>query len=201
MDHSKVAIAVSKTLAVVQMGFGLIVLLAFGFCTIMYILDEEAAVEVGTGFLVLCLVFDALGVWLIVLSRKKTKLIQAFKKYVTAISHDPNGYIPDIAASLGTSEHIVKANLEKMIQKKYFSNAFIDLNSNCIVIAAKQPAAVPAQQAMAEASKPGADTASCTPAQAPEIVTVKCRACGGINTVRKGAAAECDYCGSSIKGE
>lgn len=32
-------------------------------------------------------------------------------------------------------------------------------------------------------------------------ITVKCQGCGGINTIRKGTVAECDFCGSVIKGE
>ena len=32
-------------------------------------------------------------------------------------------------------------------------------------------------------------------------ITVKCKGCGGINTIRKGAVSECEYCGSPIKGE
>ena len=201
MNHSKVAVAVNKTIGIIQMILGLAVLFLFGLCTIAYIFDEETAADVGVGFLIFCLVFDALGIWLLILSRRKIKLIAAFKKYVAAISCDPSGYIPDIAASLGTSEDVVKANLERMIQKKYFSNAFIDLNSNCIVIVAKNPADTAEQHARDTAPQSGADTVAYPSAQAPEMVTVKCKACGGINTIQKGAAGECDYCGSFIKDE
>lgn len=193
MNNSKVAVAVSKTVSIVQMLCGIAALFMFGICTIVYLTDKEFASETGIAFLIVCLAFDALGVWLITLSRKKTKLIKEFKKYVTAISHDPNGYIPDIAASLGTSEDVVKNNIELMIEKKFFSNAFIDKNSNCIVLANRQ-----AVQAVSTAPSYNAANTSAFEA---EMVTVKCSACGGINTIAKGQCGECDYCGSAIKGE
>lgn len=40
-------------------------------------------------------------------------------------------------------------------------------------------------------------TASSAP---PELMTVTCKGCGGVNTVEKGQVTECEYCGSKIKG-
>lgn len=199
MNKSKVAIAASKTVSFVQVLAGIAIVFMFGLCTIMYLTDTEFSADTGVGFLIFCLVLDALGVWLIVLSRKKTKLIKEFKKYVAVVSSDPDGYIPDIAASLGTSEYVVKKNLELMITKKYFANAFIDQNQNCIIIASKQNNTVstapqPQTHATAYASSP-------VTSKAIEMMTVKCKGCGGINTIQKGTIGECDFCGSSIKGE
>lgn len=193
MNDSKVAIAVSKTVSIVQLLAGIVIVFIFGLCDIVYLADEEYAADTGVGIFILFLVFVALGIWLIVLSRKKTKLIKEFKKYVTVISCSPDGYIPDLAVSLGTSEDVVRNNLELMIRKKYFSNAFIDHSSNSIVIANRQNA-----QSAASANT-GAYAHAAAPAA--QMVTVKCKGCGGINTVQKGSIKECDYCGSSIKGE
>lgn len=199
MNKSKVAIVVSNTVSFVQMLAGIAIVFIFGLCTIACFIDKEFLTDGGVVFLIFCLLLDALGVWLIVLSGKKTKLIKKFKKYVAVVSSDPDGYIPDIAASLGTSEDVVKKNLELMIKKNYFANAFIDQNSNCIVIASKQNNIVstvhqPQIHATAYASSP-------VISQAIEMVMVKCKGCGGINTIQKGVIGECDYCGSSIKGE
>jgi hypothetical protein len=199
MNNSKVAVAVSKTASIVQMLGGIVLVFLFGICTIAYLTDKEYAADTGVAFLIVCLLFDALGIWLITLSRKKAKLIKEFKKYVRVISQNPNGYIPYIASSLGTSEDAVKNNLKLMIKKKYFSNAFIDCNSDCIVIANKQkPVSTPVQQPTVSTNT---NAYSHTAAPAIEMVTVKCKGCGGINTIQKGAVGECDYCGSSIKGE
>lgn len=199
MNNSKVAVAVNKTISIVQMLAGIALIFVFGICTIVYVSDKEFAADSGVIFLLVCLAFDALGVWLIILSRKKAKLIRDFKKYVAAISHDPNGYIPDIADSLGLSEDAVKNNLELMIKKQFFSNAFIDRNSNCIVISNKQSASNEdaSPNVFSNLSAVAANAAN----PAAEMVTVKCKGCGGINTIPKGAVGECDYCGCAIKGQ
>lgn len=195
MNNSKVAIAVNKTVSFLQMLAGIAIVFLFGLCTIMYFVDKDTEVS----FLIFCLVLDALGIWLIRSSRKKTRLTNEFKKYVTAISHVPNGYIPDVAASLGTSEDVVRNNLDLMIKKKFFSNAFINLSTNCIIIANKQtPSAVGAGHVTVENASQAAGNNA---ASAPEMVTVKCKGCGGINTIARGRIGECDYCGSAIKGE
>ncbi len=189
MNNSKVAIAVNKTAAMIQVLAGAFLVFFFGFGTILFLTEGDVA------SLVFCLVFDALGIWLILRSRKTTKLINDFRKYVTAISHDPTGFIPNIAASLGTSEDVVRKNLELMIKKNYFSNAYIDRNANCIVIASKQPARIPVAGPNVFANAYGNPVAP-----AVEMVAVKCNGCGGMNTIAKGQTGECDYCGSPIKG-
>lgn len=201
MNHSKVAITVSKTVSVIQMLAGIFLVFLFSLMIIILMTDKELWALSGEAVLIFCLVVDALGIWLIILSKRKSKLIGAFKKYVEAVSSDPTGYIPDIAASLGLSENVVKRNLELMVEKKYFTNAFIDLNTNCIVVANRQNTTVnstPQSQAVTlQASNMSASASH----SAVEMVTVKCKGCGGINTIQKGAVGECDYCGSSIKGE
>ena len=34
-----------------------------------------------------------------------------------------------------------------------------------------------------------------------ELITVKCKGCGGINKIQRGAVGECEYCGSPVSGE
>lgn len=199
MNKSKVAIALTKTVSVVQMTIGVFLVFMFSICAIVCLLDKEFMEDSGVSFLICCLVIVAFAVWLIILSAKKVALINKFKKYVAAVSNDPNGYIPDIAASLGASENEVKKNLELMIKKNFFANAFVDQNSNCIVIANRQSFAAN------KASQPQTQSAAYAPPrvalQTAEMVTIKCKGCGGINTIPKGVVVECDYCGSSIKGE
>lgn len=198
MNKSKVAIVVSKTVSVVQMIIGVVCLLFFGIVTIGMMADNTMDAGTKGISIVICLAFDALGIWLIVLSIRKNRLIKEFKKYVGAVSNNTDGFIPDIAMSLGTSENIVKRNLELMIKKKFFVNAYIDKNTNCIKIINRQNANVNAVQHNNSNQQPSIPS---TVSQAVEMVTVKCSGCGGINTIQKGAVGECDYCGSAIKGE
>lgn len=200
MNHSKVAIAVGKTISLVQMLAGIFLVLIFSLCTIGYLTDKSTADEVGVAFLICSLVLDALGIWLIVLAIKKQKLIQEFKKYVAAISSDPRGYIPDIARALGASERTVRNNLELMIRKNFFSNAYIDRNTDCIVLANKRTVVQNTSSDLSDLTDE--ETASDdSNVSTVEMVTVKCKGCGGINTVAKGQIGECDYCGSPLKGE
>lgn len=198
MNKSKVAIVVTKTVSIIQMIAALSILFFFGLCTLVYIFDADTRASGGIEALVFFLIFDALGIWLFILSRKKSKLIKEFKKYVSSVSSNPDGYIPDIAASLGTSEDVVRKNLELMIKKKFFVNAIIDKDSNCIKIVNRQNVRVVQQQRIN--TNTNTNTNISIP-QEVEMMTVKCSGCGGINTLRRGEVGECDYCGSSIKGE
>ncbi|MEQ2457035.1 hypothetical protein [Flavonifractor hominis] len=202
MTKSKVAIVVSRVISIIEMVIGLLYVFSFGFIIIMYLTDEELSSSTGVGFLIFCVIAEAFFIWLIRCSIKRAHLIKEFKRYVTVISAHSNGYISDIAASLGTPEHIVKANLERMMKKKYFSNAYIDYNTNRIVVINREATAQNPTQP-SRANTPNTNSTQSTPSvsQTAEMITVKCKSCGGINEIRKGSVGECDFCGSSIKGE
>ena len=79
-----------------------------------------------------------------------------------------------------------------MIKKQFFANAYIDYNSNCIIINGRK-----AQSNMTSSSAneiPQIDN------QIPRMVTVKCEGCGATNAIQKGTVGECEYCGTPIKG-
>lgn len=192
-NKSKTALIVSQIIEKVQLILGILILGFFGLGTIGGLTDEELGSD--TAFLVTMIIFDLIGVLLIVLSRLRHKLIKNFKKYVSLLSNDPSGSIANLAVALGTSEATVNSNLEKMIKKKYFSNAYIDKAQNRIVL--PNHVAAPA-----EAVNTSANAAPSAPVStgAPEMTTVICKGCGGVNTVPKGGVAECEYCGSGIQG-
>lgn len=180
MNKSKAAIVISSIVEKLQLLAGILLLLLFGLLTIGSLADAKLA---SGGFLPFCIVVDLIGIALIYFSRKRHRLIADFKKYVTILSNSANGSIAALAASTGTSEDIVRKNVENMIKKKYFAAASIDQLSGQILFAQK------------EISQPSA----ASPNQ-PEKITVICKSCGGINTLSKGQTAECEYCGSSIQG-
>lgn len=202
MNHSKAAIVISRTISWIQLLAGILFAFFFGTCTIAEIVEMPYSTDYDLPFLIFCLILDALGIWLIVSARRKQTLIKRFKEYVMAISNNPTGYIPDIAASFGTSAEIVERNLERMIHKKFFPNAYIDKNTNCLVIVNRQTAQNTANQNTVGQNTVNQNTSAPTGSAAPgvEMVTVKCKGCGGINTIAKGQTGECDYCGSAIKG-
>ena len=116
-------------------------------------------------------------------AKRNFDFIHQFKRYVAAISKIPTGSISDIAAALKTSVDEVKTNLNLMIQKKFFADAYIDHDTNCIIFAKKQ-----------EQSK-----STNTNINTSNMVTVTCKGCGAVNTIQKGTVGECDYCGTPIE--
>ena len=192
MNKAKVALAVDKTLSVVLKVVGIVSLVFWSIGLLVGLGEYE---KVGMAYIIFVLILIGLSVLLIRKANKIAKLIDTFKQYVTIISNVPNGFIPDIASSLNTSEDVVRNNLELMISKKYFVNAYIDRNLNSIIIANRQAAANTAQQT----NKPA--TPSQVNAQSVQMVTAKCEGCGAVNTIQKGTVGECDYCGSPIEGK
>lgn len=199
---SKLTVAANKIVIFIEMFFGVICVLGGFSYMAIYVSDDKFAAEVGQSFLVMSSIMVIIGVLLIVLSRKRRNLLREFRRYVAAISNEPRGYIPNIAASLGTSEDVVCKNIQRMIKKKLFSNALIDRHSNRIIILGRAEHTVSqAAHNFHEPPKIQKEPAVNVNAAELEMVTVKCRGCGGLNTLAKGRSGECEYCGSVIKGE
>lgn len=187
MESSKTAIVISRLIELIEMIAGIFMT---GFFSLAFIGCIGAGE--GAGVALLVLVFVALGVLLIVKSRKRKALIDEFKKYVTKLSVDPTGSISGIASSLGTSEDVVRNNLNLMIKRKYFADAYIDKATDCIIV--KSLSNRKASTASQNSPQAGQNN------ETTEMVSVTCKYCGGINSVPKGKVCECDYCGSPING-
>lgn len=174
------------------MKVGVFLLVVFGICTICYFTDAAYRESAGDSFLISCLVFDAIGVWLVVLSASKKKLIREYRRYVSYIVAEPTGSIPKIAAAAGKAPYEVRNKLERMIKRDFFVDAHIDYNTDCIVIG-KARAVKPENVNVA------AINMNATEKTAVRVVTAQCKYCGGHNKLYKGQAAECDYCGVMIE--
>lgn len=180
MNSSKAAIVVSQIIEKLQLIAGTILTILFGLPGIICLFDKKTS----AGAIIILFIFAALGILLIIFSRKRKKLINDFKTYVQILSVDPKVSIDDLASGLGTSQDVVKNNINLMIKKKYFSNAYIDTENNRVVF----PVVSEQQQTIApEAGKSNI-----------EYITVTCKSCGGINKIAKGIVGECDYCGSPL---
>lgn len=193
-NQTKTKLILSTIVEKVQLILGIVIVLFFGLMTVAGLTDEELSSD--KAFTVVMVVMDLIGVLLIVLSAIRHQLIKNFKKYVAMLSNDPSGSISNLASALGTEEETVIKNLDKMIKKKYFANAYIDRDQNRLCFPNREQA-------------PSTDTDSYQgdlnepPQSAPtaaQMTTVVCKGCGGVNAVQKGCVAECEYCGSSIQG-
>lgn len=188
MNKSKVSLAVSAIIEKVEMIAGLC---WGGFWTLgvlIYIFDDDLF---DMSLVIISLLLAVLGFWVFSLGQKRAKMRKEFKKYVTQLSVDPSGSLENMAAATGTSVDVLKKNLQFMIKKKFFTDAFINEQANQLVL----PSMVQRAQQQAQ------NFQYATPGAAQqELVACTCPCCGGMNKIAKGKTAECDFCGSPLQG-
>lgn len=146
---------------------------------------EASTKEAGYFLCVLTIVISYL---LIRLGRSIKKTIKRFKEYVKLISVDNISSLEEIASSTSHSVDFVKNDIQKLIDKKYFINAYIDIESGEIVIGEQdiQPISNPAYKGVHQRKE-------------QETESVKCSGCGAMNYRSKGTVINCEYCGSLLK--
>ncbi|WMJ86053.1 hypothetical protein [Anaerocolumna sp. MB42-C2] len=186
MKNSKAAVVIYRIWETVEYLLGAMIATLFGLVALVGMFDHE---EDGAAIIIIISwLFTALGLWLIQLGRKRKILLKNFREYVTRLSLDPTGSIENLAASINTSQDVVKDNLQIMINKKFFVDAYIDEINNRVVF----------QTGVREVPQYN-EFESNIQNQYAEYVTVTCKSCGGINKVLKDKVGECEYCGSPIK--
>lgn len=181
MNHSKTSITKNQIMQKIQMIIGIILVVFWSIGFLVYIIDFDIR------SLMVCIVFIAIGILLIMKAKKTKSLILQFKKYVLHISTDPSGSIEALAAAMGTSQDVVVKDIELMIQKKFFVNAYINKETNSIIIGMRQPEANIYNRNNLQQGF------------AVEYITINCKNCGGVNKTIKGQVCECDYCGSPLQ--
>lgn len=161
----------------------------FGYCMaaffgLMMIVGIFSAVPDRAGMIVTALFGIAIGVSFIVHGWRAKGQISRFKKYVSILSGQNETNIDNIAAATSQSVDFVKNDLQKMMNKKFFVDAYIDEAANEIVLVKKENSVV------YNANAVGGDGA--------ETVAVACKGCGANNRVVKGSVTECEFCGSPV---
>ena len=183
MNNSKVAIVVNQVIEKVE-------LIAGGLWTTFFILVAISAMfdseKDGVSTILILWILGLIGIVAVLAGLRRRKMRLEFRKYVAQLSVDPTGTLENIAAATGVSVNIVRKNLAYMIQKRFFSDAYIDERAGRLVVASME-------------QKVNSGSVN-IPEQTIEYVTCHCPNCGGINKIAKGATVECDYCGSPIKG-
>lgn len=185
MKGSEAVVAINIVIGVVQIVFG-VLFAVFG----LFCLLTMNGIDGADIFLVL--VFGGGGIWMLIAGIKRQKLIKLFKQYKAIIANSLNGSVANIARTTGAAENIVMKNLQKMIDKKFFNKAYIDLKSGCILFQDQQQRAQGTQNSapVRQSGQPGI-----------QMMTVTCKGCGGVNRIAKGQVGECEYCGAPVKGE
>ncbi|MBU5484136.1 hypothetical protein KQI86_07320 [Clostridium sp. MSJ-11] len=182
------AISKDKIKIVFQSIIGWALAIMFGLMSLVGLTQIEEGIDVAV--LIFCLALTIYGVSLIKKAKKRKNLIRLFKTYSARLASDPTKSIDLLATSTGVTVDVAKKNITEMINRGYFTNAYIDLNRNCLVFAGETQ---PVQQA----------NTMKTPNNQPqqEYITVTCGGCGATNKVIKGTVGECEYCGTQISGK
>lgn len=174
----KASIAVGRILkiaAYITFTFGLLI-----FFSLSEQEDKAFAVGMGIFFIILAVILWFIG-------NKLVKQSKLFKEYLNLIVNQRISSLQQIASISNKDIGAVKADLQKMIDKGFLPNAYINLSDYTIVVpvldnqAQKQPQ-------MQEVSYE----------EAVETRVVTCPNCGANNTIVTGKASECEFCGSIL---
>ena len=124
------------------------------------------------------LIFVAPGAYLFYLSRKMKKDGEKYQMYLNIVVNQNISNMNEIARKSGLSYDTVESDLQTMITKGYFSNAYIDRETNSIIVSSNE--------------QTGSGTT--------EYVVVNCPSCSAANKIIVGRVGECEYCGTKLQG-
>ena len=152
---------------------GLLVLLSDGF-------DSSSLIAV--------LFFGGAGAALLYYGNKIKKDAQKVKQYIAIIVNGGERQIDEIARATSKPYNTVRVDLQKMIDKGFLKNAYINESTREIVLTTPEPVSAPATETSYT------ETVAATPA---DLRVVACPCCGANNTI-SGTVGECEYCGSPL---
>lgn len=133
------------------------------------------------GFLIGGIFALGIGVACLLSHRRSSRLLADFRKYNAILASDPVKTIYRIAEMTGETAETVRIKVNRMIEKNYFVNAYID-QSGKIVLADRD------QMNQVVGNNDGRK----------DFVTIACPSCGGVNRLTKGQVGKCEFCGAYI---
>lgn len=156
---------------------------------VMLIETVTGDTDASTG--VFGILFYLIGGVLIILGANKVKKSgEQYKKYIDIVVNQQQYTIENIASQMGLSYDETVKGLQKMIDKGYFSGAYIDVANHEIVMPNK------VQVNMVNTQQNGFENQQ---NNAGRQRVIKCPNCGGNNIINVGQICECDFCGSPIQ--
>ena len=138
----------------------------------------------GSDDIGMILFFGIAGFALQKVSQKIKSEAEDVKKYLSVIVNGNERQIDVIASSMGKSYDVAKNDIQKLINKGYLKNAYINEGTREIVL----------PNIIQEPSGDMTNTSSVN----VETKIIACPCCGANNTV-VGDMGECEYCGSPLK--
>lgn len=127
---------------------------------------------------ILCLV---IGIYCLYIQHRSARLLADFRKYNAILANDPVKTIYRIAEMTGETAEAVRAKANRMIEKGFFVNAYIDQSGKIVL-----------------ADRGKMDEVVGNNDDRTDFVTVTCPACGGVNRLAKGKVGKCEFCGAYI---
>lgn len=138
----------------------------------------------GSDDIGMILFFGIAGFALQKVSQKIKREAEDVKKYLSVIINGNERQIDVIASSMAKSYDVAKNDIQKLINKGYLKNAYINEGTREIVL----------PNIIQEQSGDVTNTSSVN----VETKIVACPCCGANNTI-VGDMGECEYCGSPLK--
>ncbi len=173
----KAALSVGKMIGIAG-GFSYAIAIV-GF--IGYFPDEFTSEDIS-----LIIFFCLAGFVLRKVAKKIKNDAESVKQYLAIIVNGNVRQLDNIAATTGKSYEVVRTEVQKMIQKGYLKNAYIDESTREVVLPNNRPVETTATY----------NNVSSDEKHVTKIVVCPC--CGANNTI-VGESGECEYCGSPIK--
>ena len=140
------------------------------------------------------IIIGGLGAVMIWQGLSYKKLGQTYEKYRSVLVNSADGSIDNMASILGVNYDQAVADLSKMIAKGLLPDSYVNKDDRSFVSPMLQKtfgSFVP------EISYPqGGATVT---RSVPQVKTIKCPNCGGINTINIGDDNLCDFCGSPLE--
>ena len=131
--------------------------------------------------------FAAAGAALLYLANKIKKEADSVKLYLNIIVNGGERQLDSVAAATGKQYDVVKKDVQKMIDKGFLKNAYINENTREVVLPSAAPTNANAGQPISNAAPAAVQTR-----------VIACPCCGANNTV-SGDLGECEYCGTPLK--
>lgn len=169
--------------AIVLYVFTAFMVLCVGIC--LFDMSDPSNVEVFPIFLITGILCGVGGYVSQMFSKKMKREAEEIKNYLSIIESGNERQIDVIASLVGKPVEVTKNEIQKIIQKGYLKNAYIDERTRELVYSNS----VAGQWSANTTGTGSAD-------RKPKVVTCSC--CGANNTII-GGMGECEYCGSPLK--
>ncbi len=119
------------------------------------------------------------GIVLIVMGRKSSNKAVKYKQYINLIVNHRLRLIEAIASAIPVSAAQATKDIQEMIKKGFFDEAYIDFSTSQLVFLKEDATETSSQQNNMQ-----------------HLKVITCDGCGAHNKVAIGSIIECQYCGS-----